>query len=98
MISLGCGPVEDCGSIEGWNDVKAAFRSSAPTVDQNHLQSGAKKVSGLGESYNPFAQPNITVMNYEGRWENHLQAFMIASGEEVKEFDEGSDDELDDLE
>jgi hypothetical protein len=97
MISLGCGPVEDCGSIEGWNNVKAAFRSSVPAADQNDLRSWAKEVSGLGESYDPFAEPNITVMNYEGRWENHLRDFMIASGEEVKEFDEGSDDELDDF-
>ena len=44
----------------------------------------AKEVSGLGERFDPFSEPDVKVMNYEGRWENHLEAFMKASGERVE--------------
>jgi hypothetical protein len=35
-------------------------------------------------------------MNYEGRWENHLESYMEASGEDTAHLfgpDEGEDDE-----
>jgi len=25
--------------------------------------------------YSPFNEVNVTVMNYEGRWENHLEGY-----------------------
>jgi len=56
----------------------------------------AKAVSGLGDAFDPFAEPDVTVMNYEGRWENHLIAYMEASGEHVEHY--GSDEDVDDEE
>lgn len=32
-------------------------------------------------------------MNYEGRWENHLHAFMRMSGEQVPELEDSDVDE-----
>ena len=52
-----------------------------PSSEQHDLISWAKDTSGLGDRFDPFAEPNITVMNYEGRWENHLIGFMKNSGE-----------------
>jgi hypothetical protein len=95
FILSGCGPVEDCHGTTGWNDVKAAFRSPNLTAEQRSLVPWAKAVSGLGDAFDPFAEPDVTVMNYEGRWENHLRAYMEASGEHVEPY--GLDDDDDEL-
>ncbi|KAF9549273.1 hypothetical protein CPC08DRAFT_715475 [Agrocybe pediades] len=77
----GCGPIEDCGSIPGWEEVKAAFRVPAAqrTSEQRYKVQWAKDVSGLGDACDPFKEPDVVQMNYEGRWENHLQAYKLAS-------------------
>jgi len=92
---LGCGPVEDCHGPTGWNEVKAAFRSPSASAHQRGLVPWAKAVSGLGEAFDPFAEPDVKVMNYEGRWENHLESFMETSGEDIKNL-RGSDEDEDD--
>ncbi|KAF8987179.1 hypothetical protein BDQ17DRAFT_1548254 [Cyathus striatus] len=79
--ATGCAPVEDSGAIPGWNSVKAAFRARNPTQEQEERRQWARDVSGLGDRYNPLEEPNIIQMNYEGRWENHLEGFMMDSGE-----------------
>ena len=73
--------MEDSGGIAGWNRLKRAFRAQDPSSELHDLISWAKDASGLGDRFDPFAEPNITVMNYEGRWENHLIGFMEYSGE-----------------
>lgn len=43
------------------------------------------------KSYNPLKDPNVTQMNYEARWENHLRAFKgLLDGEfpDDSEFDD----------
>jgi len=92
----GCGPVEDCHGPLGWNDVKAGFRSPNATTHQRNLVPWAKAVSGLGDRFDPFAEPDVKVMNYEGRWENHMESYMEASGEDTAHLygpEEGEDDE-----
>ena len=83
MVSSGCGPVEDSGSIYGWNEVKDAFRVPAHrrTLEQKERVEWAQNVSGQGAEFDPLKEPNVTQMNYEGRWENHLDSYMLASGE-----------------
>jgi hypothetical protein len=48
-------------------------------------------VSGLGDAFDPFKEPDVIQMNYEGRWENHVEDYMRMSGEVVPEW--GNDDE-----
>jgi hypothetical protein len=71
----GCAPVEDSGSTTGWEEVKSAFRASNPTRDQEDRRRWARDVSGLGQSFDPLKEPDVVQMNYEGRWENHLEHF-----------------------
>jgi hypothetical protein len=49
---------------------------------------------GLGEEFDPMKEPNVVQMNYEGRWENHLHAFMRMSGEHVPEWGSDEDDDI----
>lgn len=77
---LGCGPVEDCGGTTGWEDVKSAFRSQNPTPEQIELKNWAQNILGLGDDYTPFAEPNVTQMNYEGRWENYVESIPRGMG------------------
>ena len=76
--------------------MKSAFRARNPTPDQRERRRWAGWVSGLGERYNPFTEPDVVVMNYEGRWENHLEGFMEASGEDRPNWvgSDGSDSEI----
>ncbi|KIJ29716.1 hypothetical protein M422DRAFT_268844 [Sphaerobolus stellatus SS14] len=73
--AVGCGPVEDSGGIQGWNKVKEAFAATQPTTEQLERRQWAREVSGLEERYNPLAEPDVIVMNYEGRWENHEEGY-----------------------
>ncbi|KAF8649267.1 hypothetical protein AX16_005919 [Volvariella volvacea WC 439] len=82
-LAIGCGPVEDSGSVYGWQGVKEAFASRNPTQEQRNLIRWAKERSGLGDNFDPERVPNVVQMNYEGRWENHLISFMESSGEHV---------------
>lgn len=72
--AYGCGPVEDSGGIEGWKRVKKAFAAVSPTSEQLELRGWAKSVSGR-EDFNALEEPNVTHLNYEGRWENHERGF-----------------------
>ena len=79
-VSLGRGPVEDCGGTYGWDKVKIAFRAlraASANERQHELVTWAGEVSGLGDAFDPFAVPDIVQMNDEGRWEHHLRASMI---------------------
>jgi hypothetical protein len=92
---LGCGPVEDSGAIEGWEAVKSAFRAQNPTRKHRERQQWAREVSGLGDKFDPFKEPDVIQMNYEGRRENHVEHFMRMSGEHVPEW--GSEEDEEDL-
>lgn len=61
--------------------MKAAFSAIPRSRDQEDLVKWAKDVSGLGEAFDTFKEPNIVQMNYEGRWESHLDSFMRETGE-----------------
>lgn len=87
----GCGPVEDSGAIHGWEAVKSVFRAPNPTRDQRERQDWARNVSGLGYGFDPFKKPDVVQMNYEARWENHLENFM--SGEDEEWDEEGYEDD-----
>jgi hypothetical protein len=58
----GCCPVEDSGNLPGWEYIKDAYRSTHPTPEQ-------QEVSGLGDQFNPFAEPDVAVLNNEERWD-----------------------------
>ena len=49
------------------------------------------------KQYSPFNEVNVTVMNYEGRWENHLEGYREGLGETIERpgFDEDDDDMFD---
>jgi hypothetical protein len=81
-LCLGYGPAEDSGGVTGWERVKYAFSAAQPSKDQLELREWALRVTGHDEErddplaveggpYSPLKTPNVTVMNYEGRWENH---------------------------
>jgi len=93
----GCAPVEDCGGLHGWEGVKKAFRKAPGSrfSRQRELVTWATEMSGH-EDYNPLAEsePSITVMNYEGRWENHRNGYMRISGERVPEDDFEDEDDM----
>lgn len=95
-MSLGKGPVEDCGGPTGWQEVKQAFRNARPSREQLSQREWARNASGEGDSYDPLAQPDIVQMNYEGRWENHFESYM---GDDYKPLytPYQSDDEFDGL-
>ena len=93
MVFVGCGPVEDSGAIQGWEEVKSAFRARNPTRSQRERRRWAREVSGLGDEFDPFREPDVIQMNYEGRWENHVEHFMRMSGEDVPEWGAEDSDE-----
>jgi hypothetical protein len=53
----------------------------------------AQETSGLDANFDPFKEPNVVQMNYEGRWENHLEHYMQMEGEDLPERDWGSDED-----
>ncbi|KIY44789.1 hypothetical protein FISHEDRAFT_50671, partial [Fistulina hepatica ATCC 64428] len=81
--AVGYGPAEDAGGVTGWQDVKAAFAASNPTRKQLEIRKWATEQMGMvgrddplaveGGPYSPLKTPNVTVMNYDGRWVNHLE-------------------------
>ena len=61
-VSLGLGPVEDCGGTYGCDQVKDAFRTlraASANERQHELVTWAKEVLGLDDAFNPFAEPDI---------------------------------------
>ncbi|TFK33372.1 hypothetical protein BDQ12DRAFT_738798 [Crucibulum laeve] len=81
ISAIGCGPVEDSGGTTGWETVKSAFRAQNPRITQSERRKWAREVSGLGDEFDPFKEPGVVQMNYEGRWENHLELYMNGSGD-----------------
>jgi hypothetical protein len=77
--------VKDCGGIPGWEEVKRVFGAGNSTVEQRKKE-WARAASGLDDRFDPFKEPDVKVMNYEGRWENHFHEFMRMSGEQPPEF------------
>jgi hypothetical protein len=55
----------------------------------------AGEASGLDAKFDPFKEPDVVQMNYEGRWENHLEHYMQMEGEALPERDWGSDEDWD---
>lgn len=45
----------------------------------------------MGDEFDPFAEPDITQMNYGGRWGNHVDRYMLGMGEHVAGY--GNEDE-----
>jgi hypothetical protein len=75
-LRLGYGPAEDSGGVTGWERVKHAFSAAQPSKEQLELREWALQVTGHDEERDdPLKTPNVTVMNYEGRWENHSGDF-----------------------
>jgi hypothetical protein len=85
-LRLGYGPAEDSGGVTGCERVKHAFSAAQPSKEQLELREWALQVTGHDEerddplaveggSYSPLKTPNVTVMNYEGHWENHSDDF-----------------------
>ncbi|KAF5361590.1 hypothetical protein D9757_011553 [Collybiopsis confluens] len=103
--AIGYPPAEDAGGITGWEEVKAAFAAQRPTRDQLErrkwaiermgFENGRKDPLAVGDKeYNPFNEVNVIVMNYEGRWENHLNGYREDLGEKVENnFDDDDDDD-----
>jgi len=103
--AIGYGPVEDSGGVTGWQEVKDAFATTTPTRDQLEKRHWALETAAMADRndplapegsegrYDPNRNPNLKVMNYEGRWENHFRGYL---GLEDEEFDDGDDDDLDD--
>ncbi|KAJ3494438.1 hypothetical protein NLJ89_g10808 [Agrocybe chaxingu] len=70
----------------------------ARTKEHKELLEWAKRVSGLGEQFDPLKDPNVTQMNYEGRWENHVEAYMRACGDPALPKRPRDEDEFEDEE
>lgn len=105
MVS-GYPPAEDAGGVSGWEEVKEAFAAQNPTTSQRERRDWAIKrmnyenrpdFLSVGEkAYSPFNEVNVTVMNYQGRWENHLEGYREGLGE-VIERPRYEDDEMDEI-
>ena len=68
--------------------MKAAFRvpASQRNPEQRFRVKWAKEGSGLGEACDPFKEPDLVQMNYEGRWENHFEAFKQATADDPGDY------------
>ncbi|KAF9458392.1 hypothetical protein BDZ94DRAFT_1313351 [Collybia nuda] len=64
---------------------KSAFGSRIPTMKQNRMKVWARSAPGPDERFSPFNEPDVTVMNYEGRWENHFRYYLEASKKDDSE-------------
>ncbi|KAL0578434.1 hypothetical protein V5O48_003584 [Marasmius crinis-equi] len=108
--AVGYPPAEDAGGVTGWEEVKKAFAAERPTASQRAKRDWAIERMGykdrtdplaLGDKkpYNPHNEVNVTVMNYEGRWENHLEGYREQLGEKIErpDFDDDDDDYFDNL-
>lgn len=84
----------DSGGIEGWNEVKQAFRTRNPNAEQRSKISWAKECSFLGDRFDPFAEPDTAVTNQDGRWKNCIFKMMRGMGENVKGLDRGEEHAL----
>ncbi|KIY67823.1 hypothetical protein CYLTODRAFT_443777 [Cylindrobasidium torrendii FP15055 ss-10] len=84
--AVGYPPAEDAGGVSGWEEVKEAFAATNPTPDQisrrkwaisrmNYESRTDPLAVGENVPYSPFNEVNVTVMNYDGRWENHLEGY-----------------------
>ncbi|KAK1232518.1 hypothetical protein PQX77_004369 [Marasmius sp. AFHP31] len=102
--AVGYPPAEDVGGVSGWEEVKKAFAAEHPTARQRQVREWttermgykdrAKDTLTVGEKpYNPFNEVNVTVMNYEGRWENHLEGYREDLGEQIDRPDYDDDDD-----
>ncbi|KZP24118.1 hypothetical protein FIBSPDRAFT_951426 [Athelia psychrophila] len=60
----GCAPVEDCGGVYGWDNIKEAYQAPHPTEDQLERISWVKEIAG--DAYNPLAEPDMASMNSQG--------------------------------
>lgn len=100
--AVGYAPAEDAGGVRGWERVKEAFAAERPTREQLDLRKWATERMGLegrkdplavgDKTYSPLNEVNVTVMNYEGRWENHYNGYREELGEKVEnEFDSDHD-------
>lgn len=47
--AVGCGPIENCGGIHGWNRVKEAFEAVSPTREQGQRRQWARLASERAE-------------------------------------------------
>jgi hypothetical protein len=72
LYKIGCAPVEDCGSLPGWDYIKEIFRKQHPTEEERERINWAKAVSGLGDNFNPLAEPKLEEMNFNERWQSFL--------------------------
>jgi len=84
--AVGCAPIEDCGGIHSWNEVKEAFIAAKPTQEQRDWISWAKEHSGLGDSYDPLAPVEIRHMNDERHWENYYESHMEEENEKHEDY------------
>lgn len=102
--AVGYPPAEDAGGVSGWQEVKEAFAAQRPTAEQREKRDWAVKRMGyenrvdplaIGKKhYNPANEVNIVVMNYEGRWENHLEGYREQIGETIERPHYSDDDDL----
>ncbi|KAH7928051.1 ribonuclease H-like protein [Leucogyrophana mollusca] len=80
--AVGCGPVEDSGGVRGWDEVKRAFSTPNPNAELRERKRWAREVSGLGENFNPAAEPSIVSLNAPGMYDRMLQDMKRGSGDD----------------
>ena len=61
--ATGCGALDDCGGVEGWEEVKQAFSSANPSAYQRERKSWAMEISPLGSAFDPKRAPNVEELN-----------------------------------
>ncbi|KAJ7163618.1 MM3350-like domain-containing protein [Mycena crocata] len=94
ISATGYPPAEDAGGVSGWEEVKEAFAAERPTKAHLERRDWAIRrmqyedrhdplAEGDKMPYSPFNKVNVTVMNYEGRWENHLEGYLEGLGETI---------------
>ena len=73
----GCGPLEDSGAIEGWEQVKAAFRVPEPqrTPAQLAKVEWANVASLQETNFNPDKEISADGLNLPGLWDFYLSVY-----------------------
>ncbi|RDB18430.1 hypothetical protein Hypma_000346 [Hypsizygus marmoreus] len=90
--ATGCAPVEDSGAIPGWERVKAAFSARNPSSGQRSRKDWARQTtahysSDTQQDFDPFKDPDLTLLNDKRRWDIHVQeSFAGERGQEDNEY------------